>query len=166
MNAIAPTESHSLPGVTVLAEVHFEDLDPTGILHNTRYLPLLEHAVTTYWRSRGWHYDPRRSAFGDSLQVVRAQTITYLRPISDVGPVLVHFWIDRVGRTSYTYGFRFLSEDRTTVYCEGTRTHINLDPGTLAPKQLGDLVRAAAQPLLTTAALDPALSTPNRSASA
>ncbi|MEU8352076.1 thioesterase family protein [Streptomyces sp. NPDC048845] len=144
----------SLPGVTRMVEVHFEDLDPTGVVHNSRYPLLLEHAFTAYWREQGWHHDPTRSAFEDSVQVVRALELTYHFPVMEPGMVAVRFWLERVGRTGYTYGFKLLSGDGAVVHAEGTRTQVNLDPATLAPAPLSEKVLAAAEPLTREARAD------------
>ncbi|GLU49892.1 acyl-CoA thioesterase [Nocardiopsis ansamitocini] len=137
-------------------DVHFEDLDPTGFLHNSRYSLLLEHAASAYWSEQGWHHDPARSRFaGDSVMAVRAFEITYHFPVTEPGKVGVHLWIERIGRSSYTYGFRVISLDGATVHAEGTRVQINLDPTTLTPATLSDEVRAAAQPLLRAPAQPP-----------
>ncbi|MEE1937973.1 hotdog domain-containing protein [Streptomyces sp. TRM 70361] len=138
--------------VTELVDVHFEDLDANGVLHNSRYPVLLEHALGAYWYARGWHHDPKRSASPDTLQVVRAMAITYHWPVTEVGKVAVRFWIDRMGRTSYTYGFEVRSADGSVLHADGTRTHVNLDPATFTPRpfdersltEFSDLVPAPA----------------------
>ncbi|CAM5567189.1 acyl-CoA thioesterase [Streptomyces fumanus] len=147
---------HVPAGSAHQVEVHFEDLDATGVLHNSRYPLLAEHAFSAFWRSHGWHPDPARSAFSDSVQVVRTQSITYHFPITEPGPVTVRFWFDRAGRTSYTYAYRIESTDGSTLYADGTRVQINLDAKTLAPKELSDGIRAIAAPYLRAASDTPA----------
>lgn len=127
-------------------EVHFEDIDSTGVLHNARYLLLAERAFTAFWRSHGWHPDPARSAFSGAVQVVRSQAITYHLPVTGPGPVTVRFWFDRIGRSSYTYAYRILSADASTLHAEGTRVQVNLDSRTLAPEALSAQMRAVAEP--------------------
>lgn len=150
---MASVPNHSEPvdrlsnGTTQLVEVHFEDLDPTGMLHNSRYLLMLERAVTAFWLSQGWHYDPARTAFADSVQVVRSQTITYHQPIVEPGRYAVRFWVDRVGNSSYTYGYRILSPERSSLHAEGSRVQVNLDSTTLTPRPLGEALRKIATQL-------------------
>jgi acyl-CoA thioester hydrolase len=79
---------------------------------------------------------------------VREFKVTYNVSIAGVGEPLVHFWIDRLGRTSGVYGFRVLSADRAVVHAEGYRVNVNLDPATLRPAPFSDELRAAAVPLL------------------
>ncbi|WP_233221716.1 acyl-CoA thioesterase [Streptomyces carminius] len=138
-------------GVTEPVDVHFEDIDVTGVLHNSRYPLLLDHAFAAYWRRQGWHHDPARSAVPDFLQVVRALEITYHRPVTEPGRVVVRFWIERLGRTSYTYGFQLLSADESVLHADGTRVQVNLDPATFAPAPISERTLAAAKPLMRTA---------------
>jgi acyl-CoA thioester hydrolase len=136
-------------GHTEMVDVHFEDLDSTGFVHNSRYALLAEHAAGAYWSELGWHHDPSRSRFPkDSTLAVRTFEITYHFPITDTGKVGVHFWIERIGRSSYTYRFRVISPDGAIVHAEGTRVQINLDPTTLTPAVISDEMRAAARPLV------------------
>jgi acyl-CoA thioester hydrolase len=48
-----------------------------------------------------------------------------------------------------------LSEDRAVVHAEGYRVNVNLDPATLRPAPFSEELRAAAAPLLLTAAAAP-----------
>ncbi|TMR11156.1 acyl-CoA thioesterase [Nonomuraea turkmeniaca] len=134
-------------------QVYFDDLDAMGLLHNSRYALLVERAVAAYWHRLGWASDPARSAFKDVFLAVREFKVTYHVPIAGAGEALVHFWIDRLGRTSAVYGFRVLSADREVVHAEGYRVNVNLDPATLRPAPFSDELRVAAAPLLLTASL-------------
>jgi len=59
---------------------------------------------------------------------VREFAITYHVPISRAGTVRVRLWIERLGTTSLSYAFGFLSDDETVVYAEGRRVQVRLDP--------------------------------------
>lgn len=132
-------------------QVHFDDLDAMGLLHNSRYAVLVERAIVAYWVRLGWAPDTVRSAFKDVFLAVREFKVTYETPIVGAGEPLVHFWIERLGRTSAVYGFRVLSPDRSVVHAEGYRVNVNLDPGTFRPVPFSDELRTAAGPLLKTA---------------
>ncbi|GAA3240654.1 acyl-CoA thioesterase [Actinocorallia longicatena] len=121
-------------GRTLPVRVHFDDLDAMGLLHNSRYALLVERAVNDFWAVEGWNFDPARSAFEDIYIAVREFKITYSAPIIGPGDVHVHFWVERIGRTSAVYGFRVLSADGGTVHAEGHRVNVNLDPRTFLPK--------------------------------
>ncbi|WP_433257762.1 acyl-CoA thioesterase [Streptosporangium sp. CA-135522] len=142
-------------GVHEPVQVHFDDLDAMGLLHNSRYALLVERAISAYWHRLGWSPDPGRSTFKDVFLAVREFKVTYNVPIAGAGEPLVHFWIERMGRTSGVYGFRVLSADRAVVHAEGYRVNVNLDPATIRPTPFSDELRAAAAPLLLTEAAVP-----------
>jgi acyl-CoA thioester hydrolase len=128
--------------------IHFDDLDAMGLVHNARYPVILERALSPYWVARGHAYLNGRPTSPDIFHAVREFTITYLAPIREPGEIGVHFWIERLGETSATYGFRFLSGDGRTVHAEGRRVVVRLDPATLRPTAWTDSARAVATSLL------------------
>jgi acyl-CoA thioester hydrolase len=113
--------------------IHFEDLDAMGIVHSGRYVNIFERALAAYWGRAGWSYDPGHPRFAEMLFVVREFTITYHVPISRAGTVQVQLWLERLGTTSLTYGFRVSSDDGTVVQAEGRRVQVRLDPASLRP---------------------------------
>jgi acyl-CoA thioester hydrolase len=135
-------------GVTETVDVHFEDLDAQGVVHNARYVLLLERALSAYWTRNGYPWDPSSPQFMSVFFVVKEFTITYHAPITRPGQVSVRFWIDRLGTTSAVYGFRVVSHDETVTYAEGRRVQVRLDPTTLRPAVIGPELRAACAPLL------------------
>jgi acyl-CoA thioester hydrolase len=135
-------------GVTETVDVHFEDLDAQGVVHNARYVLLLERAMSAYWTRNGYPWDPSSPQFMSVFFVVKEFTITYHAPITRPGPVSVQFWIDRLGTTSAVYDFRVVSRDETVTYAEGRRVQVRLDPTTLRPAVIGPELRAACEPLL------------------
>ncbi|GII83573.1 thioesterase [Sphaerisporangium siamense] len=135
--------SHTRP-----VQVHFDDLDAMGLLHNARYGVLVERAISAFWSELGWHFDPARSRFKDVFLAVREFQITYHVPIMGVGEPLVQFWIEHLGTSSGVYGFRVLSPDGATVHAEGRRVNVNLDPATLRPTPFTDETREAAKVLV------------------
>jgi acyl-CoA thioester hydrolase len=135
-------------GVTETVDVHFEDLDAQGVVHNARYVLLLERAMSAYWTRNGYPWDPSSPQFMSVFFVVKEFTITYHAPITRPGPVSVQFWIDHLGTTSAVYDFRVVSQDETVTYAEGRRVQVRLDPTTLRPAVIGPELRAACEPLL------------------
>ncbi|GAA0409676.1 hotdog domain-containing protein [Micromonospora gifhornensis] len=130
------------------AMVHFDDLDAMGILHNARYALLLERALTAYWSANGVALQNGRATTPDVFHAVREFAISFRAPITGTGPVGVHFWLEHLGTSSAVYGFRFHSLDGTTVYAEGRRAVVRLDPATLRPAPWTDLARGIAGALL------------------
>jgi acyl-CoA thioester hydrolase len=137
-----------MEGVIEPVMVHFEDLDAMGVVHNGRYVLLLERALAAYWTRAGWAFDPASPGFKDVFFVVREFAITYHVPITRVGPVHVQLWIDHLGNTSAVYGFRVLSADETVTHAEGRRVQVRLDPSTLRPAVIGPELREACAPLV------------------
>ena len=136
-----------MDGVIEPVMVHFEDLDAMGIVHNARYVLLLERALAAYWTKAGWPFDPSSRRFTEVFFVVKEFAITYHVPITRVGPVHVQLWLDHLGDTSAVYGFRVLSQDETVTHADGRRVQVRLDPATLRPATIGPELRAASRPL-------------------
>jgi acyl-CoA thioester hydrolase len=134
-------------GHTQPVQVHFDDLDAMGLLHNSRYSLLVERAMSAFWLGKGWSLNPAESAFTDVFLVVKEFKVTYHAPIMGASTPLVDIWIERMGRTSVSYGFRVVSADRSVVHAEGHRVNINVDPQTLQPMPFSDETRAAAAEL-------------------
>jgi acyl-CoA thioester hydrolase len=141
-----------MDGVIEPVMVHFEDLDAMGIVHNARYVLLLERALAAYWTKAGWPFDPSSRRFTEVFFVVKEFAITYHVPITRVGPVHVQLWLDHLGDTSAVYGFRVLSQDETVTHADGRRVQVRLDPATLRPAAIGPELRAASRPLQRMAA--------------
>jgi acyl-CoA thioester hydrolase len=125
-------------GVLMPTHVYFDDLDPFGMLHNGRYTVLAERAWNTYWETRA----QAQAGVGDAFNVVKESHITYDTPITRSGSYAVHLWVERLGRTSVTWGFRLCSRDEATTYAHGTRVNIHLDTETLMPAPWSEQTRA------------------------
>lgn len=136
-------------GRTVPVQVHFDDLDAMGIVHNAKYAVLVERAISAFWFAHGWSFDPAQSRFPDDLMLaVREFGITYRAPITAVPEVGVQLWIEQFGRTSVTYHFRVISADGTVLHAEGTRAQVKLDPVTRRPAPISPELRKAAAELI------------------
>ncbi|GGN38087.1 acyl-CoA thioesterase [Streptomyces fuscichromogenes] len=128
--------------------VHFDDLDALGMLHNARYPLLVERAWTELWQEHGIRFDGDWATAGDACNVVRELVIGYEAPVTRSGAYAVHLWLERLGGTGLTYGFRFCSPDGATTYARGTRVLVRLDPATLRPAPWSETFRAAGRQLL------------------
>jgi acyl-CoA thioester hydrolase len=120
-------------GHTVATQVHFDDLDAMGVLHNARYAVLVERAITTWWQARGVSFAGGRPTTPDAFNVVRDFAITYRSPVRGTGEIAIHFWIERIGATSADYRFRVLSSDGATLHAEGRRLAVRVDQATMRP---------------------------------
>ncbi len=72
----------------------------------------------------------------------------YEAPVTKPGAYAVHPWLERLGNTGLTYGFRFCSADGSVTYAHGTRVMVRLDAGTLRPAPWSEGFRAAGRALL------------------
>ncbi|MGW1806829.1 acyl-CoA thioesterase [Streptomyces sp. NPDC002078] len=142
---IAPVVSY---GRLIPVTVHFDDLDALGLLHNARYPLLVERAWTELWNAHGVRFDGDWHAAGDACNAVRELRISYEAPVTSPGTYAVHLWLDRLGTTGLTYGFRFCSADGTRTYAQGTRVLVRLDATTLRPAPWTDAFRAVGRELL------------------
>ena len=112
--------------------VYFDDLDPFQILHNARYLLLFERTLGAFWAHLGFGgFQDEDSP--DRFHFVRANHIEYQRPVRGVGRVRVRVWVERLGQTSLTFGFRMMSMHEDSDYATGTRTVVRVDPKTHRP---------------------------------
>ncbi|HEY8379320.1 MAG TPA: thioesterase family protein [Nannocystis sp.] len=126
--------------------VYFDDLDAFHILHNARYLLLFEHAVGSFWRHLGWAGVLDFNSNPDQFHLVRANTIEYHRPVVGTGQVRVRVWIERLGRTSLTFGLRVMPMDEDIDHATGRRTVVRVDPKTKRPCPWTDGFRAQIAP--------------------
>jgi acyl-CoA thioester hydrolase len=135
-------------GVLLPVSVHFDDLDPMRVLHNSRYAVLVDRAWNDFWRARGLGGD--RGLEGDGFHVIKAFDIVFDFPVTELGEHAVHLWMERMGTTSATAGYRVCSADGKTTYAHGTRTVVRLDPTTLTPTpwsaRVGEIARIIGLP--------------------
>ncbi|MER6625009.1 MULTISPECIES: thioesterase family protein [unclassified Streptomyces] len=148
MTAEAPLAPALLHGRLIPVTVHFDDLDALGLLHNARYPLLVERAWTELWQEKGVRFDGDWAAAGDACNAVRELRIGYEAPVTRTGTYAVHLWLERLGRTGLTYGFRFCSQDGAVTYARGSRVLVRLDATTLRPAPWSETFRDGARELL------------------
>ncbi|MFG1607745.1 acyl-CoA thioesterase [Actinoplanes sp. NPDC049265] len=135
-------------GFAAPALVHFDQLDPMGMLHNSQYAILVERALAAWWAERGVSFENGRPTTPDAFTAVRDFAITYRRPVRGTGEILVHFWVERLGETSIDYRFRVTSADGETLHADGRRLSVHLHPITLRPVPWTDQGREVAAALV------------------
>lgn len=148
MTVPAPTVPAAERGVLVPVDVHFDDLDALGLLHNARYPLLVERAWAAHWQAQGFAYEGDWGAAGDACNAVRELHVGYEQPVTRAGAYAVELWLDRLGTTGLTYGFRFCSADGRVTYARGHRVLVRLDAATLRPAPWSEPFRAAGRALL------------------
>ncbi|MGW2353506.1 acyl-CoA thioesterase [Actinacidiphila glaucinigra] len=116
-------------------DAYFDDLDPYGMLHNSRYTVMVERAWNTYALSLGFGAADEAVP---TLYVVKAVSIVFDRPLTGSGAIAVR----RVGSTSATTGFRVCSRDGSSTYAHGTRTIVHVSGETMRPTEWSEGHRA------------------------
>lgn len=125
--------------------VYFDDLDAFQILHNSRYVLLFERTVGGFWKQLG--YSGLFSADQqDQFHLVRANEISYQRPVEGVTDVRVRLHVAKVGRTSLSFAFRVLPLDEDVDYATGSRVIVRVDPKTRRPTPWTESFRAKIKP--------------------
>jgi acyl-CoA thioester hydrolase len=125
--------------------VYFDDLDPFQILHNARYLLLFERTMGEFWSHLGFG-GLQDEALPDRFHFVKANTVSYDSPVRGVGKVRVRAWVQKLGTTSLTFGFRLMPMDEDRDHATGTRTIVRVDPVTWRPTAWTDEFRRRLMP--------------------
>ena len=126
--------------------VYFDDLDAFQILHNARYLILFEHAIGSFWRHLGWAGALDFNNNRDQYHLVRANHLEYERPVAGTGEVRLRVWVDKLGRTSLTFGLRVMPLDQDIDHARGQRVIVRIDPETHRPVPWSDEFRSMIEP--------------------
>ncbi|MEX2382866.1 MAG: thioesterase family protein [Opitutales bacterium] len=115
------------------AKTAFDELDPLGILHNSRYLYFLERATLAMFDHLmgAERFDPE--AYPDLYVLVRRLEIDYLAPIRGVIPFLITLRVSRLREAGCVYAFEFRSENGETLFSKGTRTVVRMSGATGEP---------------------------------
>ena len=125
--------------------VYFDDLDPYQILHNARYLLLFERTLGEFWQRLGFG-GLQDASSPDRFHFVRANAVEYLAPVRGVCKVRVRVWVERLGRSSLTFGFRLMPLDEDRDHARGTRTVVRVDPDGWRPAAWSAEFRALLAP--------------------
>jgi acyl-CoA thioester hydrolase len=126
--------------------VYFDDLDAFQILHNARYILLFERAIGSFWQFLGWSGPLDSQSNPDQFHLVRANHVEYDAPVVGVGRVRIRLWVEKLGRTSLTFGFRCLPLDQDVDHAHGTRVIVRVDPTTRKPVPWTDAFRQTLAP--------------------
>lgn len=135
------------PKFSYRSHVHFDELDPMHMLHNSRFGAHVERATVEFYRSLGRTWQKDLTLNPDQFHVVRDFRIEFLAPVGP-GEIDVQIWVERLGTTSCTYGFRCLGRDGKIIHAQGTRTIVKVDPETHQPAPWSDFFREAHRELL------------------
>jgi acyl-CoA thioester hydrolase len=129
--------------------VFFDELDAMGMLHNARYLVLIERVSSAFFEANGWQWEPEVALNPDQHYVVREQSVRYLEPVLGPSDLVVEMWVDALGQTSVSLGFEIRSADGAPVHARAQRVHVKLDPVSLRPTPWTQALRAQLATLLS-----------------
>lgn len=122
------------PGIFLFeGQTYFDDMDGLWVLHHSKYLVHLEHAVMALFyesmQADGFDSD----AYPDLYQVVSKVDIQYLRPIDTIGVFYIALSVERVREAALTLRFAFLDKALHTVHARGLRSCCKLSKKTHEP---------------------------------
>jgi len=130
-----PSSVHAIP-----VQRRFSDLDPLGHVNNVVFLDYLQEARVGLLQELDF---VRGSDFS---QVVVKQQITHRKPLLYARePVIVEVWVDRIGNSSYTVGYRILDE-HGELCAEATTVMAVVDSTTGRPVRIPVELRARLAP--------------------
>jgi len=107
-SAVAAADVATGYGQVALLSLHFDDLDPMGMVHNARYAVLIERALATFWRHHGHTFRDGRPSTADAFNVVKEFSISY-RALPSAGQATSSFtsgsttWVDPAGCTASVF---------------------------------------------------------------
>lgn len=111
----------------------FDELDPLNMLHNSRYQYILERATYMFFNAVKVIEDFDIIKYPDLHHVVHNINLNYLKPIFGVVPFYVAIAPQKLREAGAAFDVAFLSEDKKTVYCKGTRSIAKVRPVTFEP---------------------------------
>lgn len=94
----------------LIRRVEFSDTDMAGIMHFSNFFRFMEAAETAFLRSLGYSVVLSRHGLEEVLPRVHAEC-DYAAPLRFEDEVLIHLLVQRKGRRSLSYQFRFCRMD-------------------------------------------------------
>lgn len=134
--------------------VYFDEMDPLGVMHNSRFAVHVERAQSALFEHLGYGWTDPFTRHEDIVYVVRDISLQFTAPVSSPGVMQVAVAAVRLGRTSATWGYRCSvtgSDGADIQVAQGTRVVVKVDasgrpvPWTDAFRVLFDWLAAGAQ---------------------
>ena len=130
-------------GEPIRVPVHrrYSDLDPLGHVNNVVFHDYLQEARV------GMIGDLRLVKGGGRAQVVVTQEITHRKPLLlHPEPVMIETWVQRIGGSSYTLGYRIIDEHGDVAATASTVLAV-IDEESGSPVRIPAELRAVLEPL-------------------
>ncbi len=110
-----------------LSPVFFDELDPNGALHNSRFAVHVERAQSALFERLGKGWTSLADRDPDLRYVVRELHVEFLAPVESPGALLVELTAGAIGRTSATYQFRCATPAGGQTLAQGHRVIVKID---------------------------------------
>lgn len=115
--------------------IWFDELDPLGVLHHSRFVYHLERAQKAMF-SHIMGVDTLDPLVApDVYSLVRNLEMNYTAPVVGECDIVVALAVVRLRAAGLTTRFSFRSPDGSVLYCHGTRTVCRMDADTKAPAE-------------------------------
>ncbi len=124
--------------------VYFDEMDPLGVLHNSRFAVHFERAQSALFEHLGYGWADLSQRHEDINYVVRDICVSFTAPVSSPGVMRVAVIAERLGRTSATWGYRCIvpgPDGAEVEVAQGTRVVVKVD-GSGRPAPWTDPFRA------------------------
>ena len=123
--------------------VYFDEMDPLGVLHNSRFAVHVERAQSALFEQLGYGWTDLSQRHEDIGYVVRATAMEFTAPVTSPGVMTVEVVALRLGRTSATWGYRCAVSGgaQEVPVAQGTRVVVKAD-GSGRPVAWTDSFRA------------------------
>ena len=129
--------------------VYFDEMDPLGVMHNSRFAVHVERAQSALFEELGYGWTDLSQRHEDINYVVRDLRLEFTAPVSTPGVMQVEVIAVQLGRTSATWGYRCTTGGVPAAH--GTRVVVKVDtsgrpvPWTDAFRALFEWLAAGAQ---------------------
>jgi acyl-CoA thioester hydrolase len=110
--------------------VYFDELDPLGVMHNSRFAVHVERAQSALFEWLGYGWTDLGDRHEDISYVVRSVCLEFSAPVSAPGILHVEVVAMSLGRTSATWGYRCAStgtDGSEVAVATGTRVVVKAD---------------------------------------
>ena len=110
--------------------VYFDEMDPLGVMHNSRFAVHIERAQSALFEHLGYGWTELSQRHEDINYVVRGLALEFTAPVASPGVMSVEVVAVGLGRTSATWGYRCAAPgphgDEVRV-AHGTRAVVKVD---------------------------------------
>ncbi|MEM9898634.1 MAG: thioesterase family protein [Pseudomonadota bacterium] len=143
----APTTSRDDYPVFRPIQTRWMDNDVYGHVNNVVYYAYFDTAVNAYLIEKG----VLDFTSGDTIGLVVETKCQYFAPLSFPEPIEAGLTVNRIGRSSVTYGIGLFSKGSETPAAEGHFVHVYVDRLSRRPASLPDPFRKVVEELLSDA---------------